>query len=683
MRADSNTTRIGLTFWTRNSSTSVRNLSTALFILHNDPNNFPSRYFDVDTAKGEPPMTLTDDVKQVLTIVDVVSEYVPLEKLHTRSPEAPCPFHEERTPSFKLNLESDTWRCYGACGTGGDIFSFVMRADGIPFVEALDKLCDQAGLERRPRTDAENEHRPTKSERESVHELNALAADYWHKQLRGEAGNNAREYLESRGIDVATAQQWGIGYAPSGSNSLLHFLAANKVPKSATVRSGLLTKPEHGQWRDMFINRIMFALRDRNGDIIGFGGRAMDESEAKYINTSETQYFQKSELVYGLDRAADAIATTGRAVVVEGYMDVITAHEHGFRNVVACMGTAVTQQQLAAIANALPHDSQPARQIVMCLDNDDAGVNATLNGLGVAIAQFSSANGAISSSIPVDIKVARPVSSGDGAPKDPDEAIRQDPQTWWRSIETPSEAHEFAFESRLGSGTVDEAITTAMPFIGKIPPSTVAARRRIEWMSEKVGIQYDDMLDLLIQKRRDQAPAQTTITTSNRRVTRRENTTRTSQHLDQQHLRFKPYEFELVACLAQHESALDYIANLNPAHFESRELGAIVELRLRCASVNETARAIAMDDALDALYAELMQHPIQAEIDGESDETGELSKIVSACTKRVKQNHLRRCKEHESEIFKQDEVLSNDERMEEMLQQANINNRQLSELTAS
>ena len=622
-------------------------------------------------------MALTDDVKQVLGIVDVVSEYVPLDKLHSRSPEAPCPFHEERTPSFKLNLESDTWRCFGACATGGDIFSFVMRIEGVPFGEALDKLCDQAGIERRERrdSDSDSERRPTKSERESVQDLNALAADYWHKQLRGDGGTNARTYLASRGIDLATAQQWGIGYAPSGPSSLLHFLAANRVPKSATARSGLLTKPEHGPWRDMFINRIMFALRDRNGDIIGFAGRAMDDSEAKYINTSETPYFQKSELVYALDRAADAISTTGRAVVVEGYMDVITAHEHGFRNVVACMGTAVTSQQLAAIAHALPHDGKPARQVVMCLDNDDAGVNATLNSLGVAMAQFSSGNNANNSSIPVEIKVARPVTSGDEAPKDPDEAIRQDPQAWWRSIETPSEAYEFAFESRLSSGAVDEAIAAAMPFVGKVPPSTIAARRRIEWMANQVGIQYDDLLDLLIQKRRDQASAQTT-TTSIRRVTRRENTNRTNQHLDQQHHRFKPYEFELVACLVQHKSALDYIANLTPAHFESSELAAIVERLLNRATVNEAA----VDDSL---HEELMQHQIGVQENEESDDSGELSKVVSACTKLVKQDHLRRCKVQESETFKQDEVLSNDERMKEMLQQANNNNRQLSELTAS
>ena len=683
MRVDSNTIRIGIAFWTRYSTVSVRNLSTALFILHNDPENFSSRYINVDTARGESLMALTDAVKQVLSIVDVVSEYVALDKLHTRSPEAPCPFHEERTPSFKLNLESDTWRCFGACGEGGDIFSFVMRADGISFNEALDKLCDQAGLERRPRADSNEEHRPTKTERESVYDLNALAADYWHKQLQGEGGTIAREYLESRGIDIAAAQRWGIGYAPSGASSLLHFLAANKVPKSATAHSGLLTKPEHGPWRDMFSNRIMFALRDRNGDITGFGGRAMDDSEAKYINTSETHYFQKSELVYGLDRAADAISTTGRAVIVEGYMDVITAHEHGFRNVVACMGTAVTRQQLAAIATALPHDAKPARQVVMCLDNDDAGVNATLNSLGVAIAQFASANDSNSSSGPVDIRVARPVSSGDGAPKDPDEAIRQDPQAWWRSIENPAEAYEFAFESRLTVSTVDDAITAAMPFIGKVPPNTVAARRRIEWMSEKVGIQYDDLLDLLIQKRRDQSAGQTK-NRSHRGPARRNSAMRPNQPLEQQNLRFKPYEFVLVACLVQHEPARDYVPNLNPDHFESSELGAIAKHVLRFPSLQEAERAAAMDDSIDdVLYAELMQHPIEVEPVGESDEAGDLSKVVTASAKLVKQNHLRRRKVEESEIFKQEEVLSNDERLEEMVQQAKINNRQLSELAAS
>lgn len=627
-------------------------------------------------------MALSDDVKQVLSIVDVVSEYVQLEKLHSRSPEAPCPFHEERTPSFKLNLQTDTWHCFGACSTGGDIFNFVMRIEGIEFSDALDRLCDKAGIERRKRDDSESERRPTKSERESVYELNALAVDYWHKQLRGEAGTSAREYLASRGIDIATAQRWGIGFAPSGSNSLLHFLAANKVPKNATKHSGLLTKPEHGGWRDMFSNRIMFALRDRNGDIIGFGGRAMDDSEAKYINTSETQYFQKSELVYGLDRAADAISTTGRAVVVEGYMDVITAHEHGFRNVVACMGTAVTRQQLAAIAAALPLDGRPARQVVMCLDNDAAGVNATLNSLGVAMAQFSSANPANTASSPVDVKVARPVVSGEGAPKDPDEAIRQDPQAWWQSIETPSEAHEFAFDSQLSSGTVDDAITAAVPFIGNVPPSTVAARRRIEWMAQRVGMEIDDLIGLLIQKSREIKRAELE-TRPSRRGTRGTSAPRLAQRTDTPTQQYKPFEFELVACLLQHDDALRDIANLEPSHFESAELMSILELLIASKSSKEVARVAAMDESVAPLHAALMQHTIKVELDEKTDFKTGLLKVTTACVRRVKENYIRRCKNEEREIFKQEEVLSDDELMNELLEQAKHNNRQIAQLTAS
>ena len=624
-------------------------------------------------------MALTDDVKQVLSIVDVVSEYVTLEKLHTRSPEAPCPFHEERTPSFKLNLESDTWRCYGACSTGGDIFEFVKRIEGVAFPEALDKLCDQAGIERRKRTDSEGERQPTKSERESVYDLNALAVDYWHKQLRGEAGTAAREYLASRGIDIDTAQRWGIGYAPSGSNSLLHFLAANKVPKSATAHSGLLTKSEHGPWRDMFSNRIMFALRNRNGDIIGFGGRAMEDSEAKYINTSETQYFQKSELVYGLDRAADAVSTTGRAVIVEGYMDVITAHEHGFRNVVACMGTAVTRQQLAAIAAALPHDGKPARQVVMCLDNDAAGVTATLNSLGVAVTQFSNANAASTGAIPVEVKVARPVGSGDGAPKDPDEAIRQDPQAWWQTIETPSEAHEFAFESSLSRGTIDDAISAAMPFVGGVPPSTIAARRRIEWISKRVGMEFDELCGLLIQKRRELTRTEVQRT-PNRSVTRRGNATRLTQLPDSQIHGYKPYEFELVAALLQYPDTLRDIANLDPSCFESAELGSMLELLIACKSADEVARVAAMEESTAALHSVLMQHPIKLELDGEKDFKTGLLNVVNALTKRVKANYIGRCKKKEIDIFKQEEVLANRELMDELLEQAKSTNDQLSKL---
>lgn len=625
-------------------------------------------------------MPLVDDIKERVSIVDVVSEYVALDKLHTRTPEAPCPFHEERTPSFKLNTERDTWRCFGACNDGGDIFKFIMRIEDVNFSEALDKLCAKAGIERKP-YDTSDAKSPKASESRTaaVHKVNGIAADYWDKQLWGEAGQAAREYLAERGIDKPTAQRWGIGYAPAVAISLFHYLKSIKAPSETVAAAGLLVKIQQSGWRDMFIDRITFALKDRQGNILGFAGRAMGDSQAKYINTSETEQFHKSSVVYGLDKAAEAIAATGRAVIVEGYMDVIAAHENGFKNVVGCMGTAVTAEQVTAISNTLAATQGTDREIVLCLDNDDAGKRATLGSLGNAMLKLGSI-GSTQRGDSIPVKVATPVTSEGGLPKDPDEAIRNDPHAWLQSIQDAREGYQYVVDYHIADGNRDDVLTAVEPLLGELPSNTLSGKRRVDWIAGKLGIDANTLEGMLgaIRARRGPlndrnrshrqtpGPAQRQPQPTNTRTARP----------------YLPPEYELVACLVQEESALDHVVSLEPAFFLSGELGEVFEIRRRCSNLIETSTLLDTHDALRALYGELRDHHIQLPDIANVDRKSAIVQVVGACALRVKELHLRRKAMNFSDGLKDPNLPKHGDKRQEMVHASSENNRDLGKVTA-
>ena len=372
------------------------------------------------------PMTLLDEVKQRADIVQIVSDYVDLDT-SSRVPKARCPFHAERTPSFVVYPESGTWHCFGGCSTGGDAITFLMKQENFSFGDALRRLAERYGIDVREHDTTPDRGRSKRND--SMIEANNVAARYFRTLLAGQQGVDARQYLESRGISADASQRRGLGMAPAGMETLGGHLKARGVSSAAAVGAGLLTRRREGEWGDMFRGRITFEIHDTQGRIVGFGARSLDGSEPKYLNTQATELFDKSKILYGLDWAADAIRKSGRAVVVEGYMDVITAHENGFRNVVACMGTAVTSFQLQELSKLL---SNPPRgvtsSITLCLDSDAAGEEATLRGLEEAW-RSDAGRGPGSARNSVAVNVARSVGG-----KDPDEAIRTDPEGWRTSI---------------------------------------------------------------------------------------------------------------------------------------------------------------------------------------------------------------------------------------------------------
>ena len=373
-------------------------------------------------------MSLLDEVKQQLDIVQVVSQYIDLDT-STRTPKALCPFHSERTPSFVVFPETQTWRCFGACAEGGDALSFIMKMENIPFGEALRQTAERLGIPvrregRRGGSDA------------SLYDANEAASRYFLGLLKAPAGKTAREYLEGRGITVEVAERRGLGLSPVGVETLAGHLRASGVSGRSARDAGLITRASDGSWRDMFRGRITFAIRDGRDRLMGFGARSLDGSEPKYLNTARSETFDKSRLLYGLNWAAESIRARSTAVVVEGYMDVIAAHEHGFTNAVASMGTAITSEQVALLRGT-------AKTVVLALDADTAGQDATYNSLQRVWIGASQGHTPVRMQGLRDTEL-RVANLPEGS--DPDDLIRRSPEKWQEAIAAASPLIDYLME---------------------------------------------------------------------------------------------------------------------------------------------------------------------------------------------------------------------------------------------
>ena len=319
-------------------------------------------------------MNNIEEVKARLDIVETVGSYVPNLKRSGRTWKANCPFHSERTPSFIVDPNRNSWHCFGACATGGDVIEFVRRFEGLDFKEALWRCAERAGVELRPPTRAERQER---EEHERLLSANEAAAIFFQAALDGPDGAEALAYAERRGLDAGARRDWQIGYAPDSWNALTDHLAVRGFGPELLVAAGLAAEGDRGLY-DRFRGRLIFPTRDERGRLTGFGGRVLGEDqEPKYLNTPQTPLFDKSGTLYGLDRAGPEARRAERLIVVEGYMDVIGCHQAGLRNVAASMGTAITERQMQLVKRFTPN-------VVLALDADNAGSEATLRAVGVA-----------------------------------------------------------------------------------------------------------------------------------------------------------------------------------------------------------------------------------------------------------------------------------------------------------
>ena len=375
-------------------------------------------------------MSTTDEIKSRIDLVDLVSEAGVKLRKTGRNYTGFCPFHANKhTPAFVVWPETGTWRCFGECNEGGDIFKFVMKKDGIDFKEALQKLADRAGVR------IESFQRETPTQKEAYQHLRALLEDailFYRNHLLN--NKDVLNYLhEKRGLADATLETFGLGYAPPGFDNIQKHLVPRGYSEQDLLDAGLLSENENGKRFDRFRHRIMIPIRDEQGRMAGFGARIVDPNDVpKFLNSPETPIFTKGHLLYGMDRARKPIRTADQAVIVEGYLDVIALHQAGYENVVSPMGTALTEEQLRLLKKF-------TRRIVLALDPDTAGQKAVLHGLDAARSAMDregefgfDARGLLRNEarLQADLRVA---SMPDGL--DPDEIVARNRDEWKQLIE--------------------------------------------------------------------------------------------------------------------------------------------------------------------------------------------------------------------------------------------------------
>jgi DNA primase len=312
-------------------------------------------------------LDFAQQVKASTDIVSVVGEYVRLKRIGaTQSYLGLCPFHTEKTPSFRVHSNHQFFKCFG-CGMGGDAFKFVQEIERISFYEALKQLAERAGLQMPRRSEYADAETKTRAAIQRMHEI---AEQAYRDALQSAQGAEARAYVTKRGVGAAQIDQFGIGYAPGGGQFLTSLLQKEGFGAELLEQSGLVLRRDTGGFYDRFRNRLMFPIHNESGKPIGFGGRALSENDQpKYMNSPETPIYRKSFVLYNLHRAKEAIRKEDRAVLVEGYMDVIGVYSSGVREVVASCGTALTAQQVQSM-------KRHSGRIVVNFDPDAAGANA-------------------------------------------------------------------------------------------------------------------------------------------------------------------------------------------------------------------------------------------------------------------------------------------------------------------
>ena len=438
------------------------------------------------------------NVREQTDIVDLIGNYVELRRAGN-SFKGLCPFHQENTPSFVVFPQSGTYKCFG-CGKGGDVLTFYQEIEHVDFREALQELARRAGiiLSSAPVKDPAEQERRTQ-----LLAANAAAARFFQRVIGLPQGAAGKELADRRGIDAATLQAFQIGFAPAAWDALLKNLEARGHSTDIQREAGLLTRNDAGRTYDRFRSRLMFPIADRDGEIVGFGGRSLGDEQPKYLNSPQSPLFDKSSLLYGLHLAKDAIRDRGEVVVVEGYMDVVTAHQFGHRNVVAAMGTALTERQVNQV-------KRYAQRIVLALDADAAGQAAMIRGLETTTGTVDHEDVIVATGLgtlslqqrlKTDIRIATmPVG------KDPDELIRHDPALWETTIAAARPVVEWLIDAvsatlnRQDPNAKSEAVRRMLPILRQIP-DRVELRHHAEVVARKLGTAPEIILQELATTR--------------------------------------------------------------------------------------------------------------------------------------------------------------------------------------
>ncbi|HZU14765.1 MAG TPA: DNA primase [Chloroflexota bacterium] len=419
-------------------------------------------------------MDAVEEIKSRLAIDELVGRYVDL-KRSGASYKGLCPFHQEKTPSFYVTPQRGTYHCFG-CGKGGDVFSFLMEMDHVAFPDALKQLAEQTGvaLPERERRDH--------SLKTQLYDANDAALRYFRRALEGRAGDQARAYLDERNFGDEAISLFDLGFAPRSGDGLTAALRERGIQDRILLAAGLASADESGSTlRDRFRGRLMFPIRDVSGKIVGFGGRILGEGQPKYLNSPQTEIFDKSSVLFGIHRTGTAMKDAGSAVLVEGYLDAVRAHLGGFTNVVASLGTAVTSKQLSLLGRM-------TQTVILALDPDPAGQGAAIRASLTALHEATRSRARNAETL--DLRIAR-LPDGHG---DPDELIRDHPDLWESALQEAVPAFEFFFRQTMDSldhstpAWRQEAIDQILPAIQQLSPSPGWQAVWIERLAAEAGV---------------------------------------------------------------------------------------------------------------------------------------------------------------------------------------------------
>jgi len=418
-----------------------------------------------------------EEIKNKLDIVELIGSYIKLQKAGANY-RAVCPFHTEKGPSFFVSPARQIWHCFGSCSEGGDIVKFIMKIEGVEFGEALRILAQKAGVDLKkisPQLTAQNK------QKQKLYEIIELACKFFQKQL--EANKDAKQYLLGRGVSEESIVSWRLGYSPEAWDSLHSFLIQQGYGADEIVNAGLSLKSQKSsKFFDRFRDRIMFPIFDLNSQPVAFGGRVLKNikrqdgaQEAKYINSPATLLYDKSRILYGLNKAHLEIRKEDYCILVEGYMDVLMARQGGTRNVAATSGTALTPYQLKILKRF-------TNNLYTSFDMDLAGGSATKRGIDLAQAEG------------FDIKVV--VLPGD---KDPADLVLRDPELWKESVKNAKTIHDFYFSialAKFNKNTADgkkEISKLLLPVIKKIP-NQIEQSVWVKSLSDEIGVKEEYIL---------------------------------------------------------------------------------------------------------------------------------------------------------------------------------------------
>ena len=523
-------------------------------------------------------MSVISEVKQRVDIVELVSEYTTLQKAG-RNFKGLCPFHSERYPSFFVFPEQQTWHCFGACGSGGDVFSFLTRKEGIDFAQALRILAQRAGVTLSlPGTSDKTDDRG----KEKLFQINELAAEYYHHLLlNAREGEGARSYLTKRKITSETIKEFRLGFSPDDWEAVKKYLTNKGYNEEDLLNAGLIIQKEGGGSYDRFRNRLMFPICDIQGRVTGFGARALDDSPPKYLNSPQTLTFDKSGNLYGVDKAMSAIRKENSIIIVEGYMDVLAAHQHGWRNIVASMGTSLTEKQVRIIKKL-------TKNMTLALDADTAGEEATLRGAEVLA---HSLDRKATQMLSWSQELARSVHTGQEVSpsfaelvkfqsaldaeisvlllppgKDPDEIISEDIALWQKLVEQAVPILDFALQAIVSKVDASKAKDKSLA-VEKLLPLIYAIKDPIQQshyvkkLARELTIGESDVKTALREVKANQKKPRFTGQAGQSRLARQ--------------LASSPVEEYYLALLFQYPELHKLVQELLPEHFqhtENREL---------------------------------------------------------------------------------------------------------------